>query len=385
MDENSAGSVLSSVSGVPTVPTETVSGTLAATATVTATAAGMKADGMAGLFGGGAAGSSDTEKEKEKEREKDRFHDKITCICSKDMSIITNIVNAILGVSVFLVPWGFQMSGTVGGALVVCLVACCSYQTSLAMVTVQQTLLAKRKEVYDYPEVVSACLGPLGGQIVGLATVVSCAGASISYLIFLGHLLDSLLHVDFVVVLIAVSPILVLLSWIRSFQDLSVFAGLGSGFVMLTIVLITFDNRTDSTLAQLVMSGPTFKSGVTGFFGPATFLFTVHYCVMAISSEALRERSAHRTRVRSVHHLDSSFSVDARTPRLPHLESSSGELDSSDGKDPATHHAFNMSRPLFWAYVISCAIVIFHGTTAMSVYRHHRSDFAGWTISCYNK
>jgi hypothetical protein len=46
-------------------------------------------------------------------------------IWSKDMSVISNVVNAILGVSVFLVPWGFHMSGTVGGARIVWLLAFC--------------------------------------------------------------------------------------------------------------------------------------------------------------------------------------------------------------------------------------------------------------------
>jgi amino acid permease len=292
-------------------------------------------------------------------------------IWSKDMSVISNVVNAILGVSVFLVPWGFHMSGTVGGALIVCLLAFCSYQTCLAMITVQQKLLVRSGEVHDYMEVVTSCLGPAAGQIVAVATVISCMGASISYLIFLGRLLSSFFDVGFVSVLMMTTPFLLMLAWIRSFHELSIFAGLGTLFVLSTILLICFDNQTERSLSKLIAEAPLFDSQATSFLGPATFLFTVHYCVMAISSEALREKSATKSRIHSVLHLESSFSVPSTVSRVLSLDSPRPPpVIHSDGKD--SDHTGSICRPLQIAYAVSSAIVIFHGITGMAVYRHQQ-------------
>lgn len=337
---------------------------------------------------------------------------------SKNTAIVSNVSNAILGVSVFLVPWGYQMSGTLGGTLIVLLVAFCSYQTCMSMIIVQQSILLKTGEVCDYSEVVSACLGPVGGHVVGICTVISCLGASISYLIFFGHLLSSLLSIHYATVVFGSVPFLLLLAFVRSFHELSVFAGAGTVFVAATILLIALDNNSPSTsLFSLIKSSPVIQfPNMISFLGPATFLFTVHYCVMAISSEALREANAIKSRIHSVRHLEKSFSAVFNTPRkgpsgsfssttpaadiesnpstppqqtdqlhplfntpsddatdntsllANNIQGSNGNNSNKDKDCPIARHTVNFDGPLRTAFALSCVVVIVHGITAMAIY-----------------
>ena len=57
------------------------------------------------------------------------------------ISVIANTMNALLGVSIFAMPWGFAMSGIVGGFLVIIFVSLLAFETVRVLLVAQRYVL----------------------------------------------------------------------------------------------------------------------------------------------------------------------------------------------------------------------------------------------------
>ena len=204
------------------------------------------------------------------------------------VSVVANSTNALLGVNIFAVPWGFAKSGVVGGTVISLAVAALSFSTALHMLEAQRILYVRTGEVKGYPEIAAATLGPAWSTVVQAATAVSCLGGCVSFLIFIGELSGQLFNVDATTaVVLSVVP-LVLLSWIRSFQELTVFTVAAVAAILAAIVMVVVDGQ-DMADTAAVRSTPLFTSTLSSlnYLGPATFTFTIHYCVLSMGAEGL--------------------------------------------------------------------------------------------------
>ena len=206
------------------------------------------------------------------------------------ISVVANSTNALLGVNIFAVPWGFSKSGMVGGTLISIGVAALSFGTALNMLEAQRFLYLRTGEVKGYPEIAAATLGSVFSTVVQVATAISCLGGCVSFLIFLGELCGQLFDIEpTTAVTISIVP-LVLLSWIRSFQELTVFTVAAVLAILAAIVMVVIDGQ--QTMKQTGMnlaSTPAFTSlpSSLNYLGPATFTFTIHYCVLSMGAEGL--------------------------------------------------------------------------------------------------
>jgi hypothetical protein len=89
------------------------------------------------------------------------------------------------------------------------------------------------------------------------------------------------------VILVATVP-LVLLSWIRSFHELTFVTVFGVVALVLSVLILLYDG---SHSLQDVQTTPLVETHtIFSFVGSATFLFTIHYCVLSIGAESLRSK-----------------------------------------------------------------------------------------------
>jgi len=205
---------------------------------------------------------------------------------SKQPVMFLNILNALMGVSIFAMPWGFVQSGICGGIFVLTFVAYLSYDTAKVLLKTQRILFYKTGNVYSFPEICSNILGPIFGPIVKIATCISCIGGCAGYLIFLGELCSQLFSVSFTQAVLFSSIPLTLASWIRTFKELSVITILGVFSLIISVLAILYDGSLNQVarIDDIVI----FKTeSFLEFVGPVTFLFTIHYCVLSMGSEAL--------------------------------------------------------------------------------------------------
>ena len=113
-----------------------------------------------------------------------------------DLPIISNVSSAILGVSIFAMPWGYSQSGVLGGCILTILVAILSFLTSRALLLTQKSIYMKTGEIKDFSDIASDVFGhSIWGTTVKVATAVSCLGGCVGYLIFLGRLCMSSIFV----------------------------------------------------------------------------------------------------------------------------------------------------------------------------------------------
>jgi multisubunit Na+/H+ antiporter MnhG subunit len=203
-----------------------------------------------------------------------------------EVSVAANTMNALLGVSLFAMPWGFQQSGVLGGLTVLIIVAILSYDTARMLLVSQKVLYMRSGEVKSYPQIAGSILGPRWSNVVKVATITSCLGGCTGYLIFFGETVGQALQLSgSTVILLATIP-LILLSWIRSFRELTLFTVVGVCALIVAVIIIFIDgsHKLDRNVSDL----PMFETNTfMNFIGPATFLFTIHYFLLAMGAEVL--------------------------------------------------------------------------------------------------
>ena len=276
-------------------------------------------------------------------------------LCGTHMAIIANTANALLGVSIFAMPWGFSQAGLIGGALTICLVAPLSYETARVLLVAQRMIFQSSGVVKNYPEIASDVLGKGWALVVKSATVISCLGGCVGYLIFLGEVCGQLFDLPLeVAILGAVFP-LTLLSWIRSFRDLAIFTLIGVFAIVVSCIVVMIDGLRAMENQPADAGHPrlfTLRSA-PNFLGPATFLYTIHYCVLSMGAETLQQPDAAST--------SSSGAMSVTASTLSQRSVLGG------GKHGASSDA-HIARPLAISYALSSLLIILVGSSGYFTY-----------------
>ena len=204
------------------------------------------------------------------------------------ITIIANTLNALLGVGLFAMPFGVQQSGVLGGLAVVVGVAMLSFETARILLVSQKIYFQQTGEVRGYPEIAKAALGPVWGYVVQTTTIISCLGGCTGYIIFFGQTLGQAFELPAKTVIQAAVIPLILLSWIRSFHELTLITVFGVVALMLSIVCLFIDGSNSA--ADMESTPLIIPATILNFVGSATFLFTIHYCVLSIGAESLRSK-----------------------------------------------------------------------------------------------
>jgi hypothetical protein len=304
------------------------------------------------------------------------------------VSVVANTLSSLLGVSIFAMPWGFSRSGIVGGSLITAFVALLSFETTRVLLESQRVLYFRTFEVKSYPDIAAATLGPTYSTVVHIATAISCLGGCVGFLIFLGELTGQLLGISHMTgVMYAVVP-LILLSWIRSFQDLTIFTIIGILAIVGSIFAIVADGYSfmNNTILKETPLFLPFNNTLT-FLGPATFCYTIHYTVLAIGAEALISSKKN-------HIIPSSANTEEdKTEEYLGSETIAGDsckISVNNLKTPVSIVKFDtlkhesvpdISRPLALSYVLTYLLVAFFGASGFIFYR--TSDIIRYSILLY--
>lgn len=210
----------------------------------------------------------------------ENFRDRVT--------IVANTLNALLGVALFAMPWGFQQSGVLGGSLVVIVVAALSFETARILLVAQKVYFQQTGEVKGYPEIASAALGPMWHYVVQATTIISCLGGCTGYIIFFGQTLGQAFALPAETVILVATIPLIFLSWIRSFHELTFVTVFGVFALLSSVVILLIDGSEQ--MVDVQTTPLVIEATILNFVGSATFLFTIHYCVLSIGAENLRSK-----------------------------------------------------------------------------------------------
>lgn len=236
-------------------------------------------------------------------------------VSAYNFGTISNLLSTLISGSMFSLPWSFHIAGVYGGSVVVLIIAVISYETIRALLSAQREMYLKTGDVVGYPELAARLLmSDNWSNAIQTATVISCIGGNIGYLIFIGGIASQLLDQPSLHTTIVAAIALIFLSFIRSFSDLSIFTSIGvvanlSSFVAVFGMGLTLDSSTYEVIYFRMY--PTMT-----FVGSATFMFGIHYCIVSMGAEIL-------TRYKEMHYHD-EYSTPVPTRRvvspLPTLE-----------------------------------------------------------------
>jgi len=280
-----------------------------------------------------------------------------------ESSMMFSILNTLLGVSLFAIPWGFALSGSLGGLLTVSIVAYFCYETIRILLVSQGVLYYKTKRIMSYPEMVGYAMNEPWPGIVKMATLISCLGGCIGYLIFLSELCWQLFGISQTTSVIVATIPLMALSLLRGFRELAIFAVIGFWIIVIALLIIVFDGfavDTGGDGISHILETPLFGStkSIMKFLGPATFTFTVHYMLTAMGAEFLAPRP------------DTPATTPLSSPAMSFnrpTSSSSNRRRDNDALQGMNAHV--LLSPLASAFTISCCIIIVFGITSNALFR----------------
>eukprot|EP00602_Paraphysomonas_sp_CaronLab_P009621 CAMPEP_0185022382 /NCGR_PEP_ID=MMETSP1103-20130426/5104_1 /TAXON_ID=36769 /ORGANISM="Paraphysomonas bandaiensis, Strain Caron Lab Isolate" /LENGTH=308 /DNA_ID=CAMNT_0027554429 /DNA_START=187 /DNA_END=1113 /DNA_ORIENTATION=- len=196
-------------------------------------------------------------------------------------------MSILLAAAIFSIPWSFFEAGIFGGLVIVSFSSFLSCRTIMALLEAQKSLYLQSGQVYDYPDIAAKYLGGRGwATSVITATSVSCIGGCAGFVIFIGQICSQELGLPLKYSIGLLSIPMIFLSWIRSFRELAVFTVFGVCSVVLAVGAIFIEGYPVDQSTLEVKSLDIIPT--IAFLGNATFLFTIHYCVLAMGAETLR-------------------------------------------------------------------------------------------------
>jgi hypothetical protein len=208
-------------------------------------------------------------------------------ICAERIGNTANTMSVLLAAAIFSIPWAFFEAGIAGGFVIITFASGISCSTILSLLKAQRDLYFECGEVFDYPDLASRYLGSsYWGSTVRTATTISCVGGCAGFFVFIGQICSQELELPLEQTIALLCIPMILMSWIRSFKELSIFTAFGVFSIVFSVIAILIEGFPVQRSSLVIRIFDPIQS--FGFIGNATFLFTVHYCILSMGAEVLQ-------------------------------------------------------------------------------------------------
>ncbi|KAK1652747.1 hypothetical protein QYE76_070552 [Lolium multiflorum] len=209
-----------------------------------------------------------------------------------------NVVVSIVGTGVLGLPYAFRAAGWVAGSIGVAAAGFATLYCMLLLVDCRDKLQKEETEEpcdvhYTYGDLGDKCFGTVGRCLTEILILVSQAGGSVAYLVFIGENLQSVFSQSmssagfiFAVLL----PVQIALSFIRSLSSLSPFSIFADVCNVLAMAMVI---RKDLQLIDHPFANRSAFNGVTAIpfaFGVAVFCFEGFSMTLALESSMAERR-----------------------------------------------------------------------------------------------
>merc|ERR1711965_1267494 len=151
----------------------------------------------------------------------------------------------------------------------------------ISLFTLQAMLQAKNEAVSrgwgaanSYADIARATMGPLGGRVVDVMTVITCFGICASYMVFMAATLSDVVSMSQLRLVVFLTPVMMALSWLRDLSYVSVTSALGNISVYSGMAFAAFP-------AGIAWAHPAAAASI---FGSVAYLFFIHFTLPEIES-----------------------------------------------------------------------------------------------------
>lgn len=204
---------------------------------------------------------------------------------------VANIAKAVMGAGVFSLPWATSQGGLIFVPAFICGAALLALYTLSILVAAKRALLADQPAAVavlsSYTGIVETALGPTAGRVAEVMNLACCFGICSAYLVFIASTLATVVAPGGGVgaqtaAVLAITPAMIALSWLRSMAGVSVMAAVGNASVLAGMAFVVYSAASAPwQLASVPLAAPrSFGS----YFGSVAFLFFIHFTLPAIES-----------------------------------------------------------------------------------------------------
>lgn len=228
-------------------------------------------------------------------REDGKAHGRGGATCAQTLG---NVVVSIVGTGVLGLPYAFSAAGWVAGSLGVAAAGCATLYCMLLLVDCRDKLAEEETEEpchvhYTYGDLGEKCFGTIGRSLTEIFILVSQAGGSVAYLVFIGENLHSIFGqsmspAGFIFAILL--PVQIALSFIRSLSTLSPFSIFADICNVLAMAMVI---RKDLQLIDHPFANRNTFNGVWAIpftFGVAVFCFEGFSMTLALESSMAERR-----------------------------------------------------------------------------------------------
>uniref|UniRef100_A0A0D9WWZ9 Amino acid transporter transmembrane domain-containing protein n=1 Tax=Leersia perrieri TaxID=77586 RepID=A0A0D9WWZ9_9ORYZ len=209
-----------------------------------------------------------------------------------------NVVVSIVGTGVLGLPYAFRTAGWVAGSLGVAAAGCATLYCMLLLVDCRDKLEEEEYEEtchghYTYGDLGEKCFGTIGRWLTEILILVSQAGGSVAYLIFIGqnlHSVFSQLMSPAAFIFAILLPVQIALSFIRSLSSLSPFSIFADVCNVLAMAIVI---KEDLQLFNHPFANRNAFNGLWAIpftFGVAVFCFEGFSMTLALESSMAERR-----------------------------------------------------------------------------------------------
>lgn len=293
------------------------------------------------------------------------------------------LINVLLGVSIFSIPWGFYHAGYVNGSLIVAVIAIMSFETVNLLLDIQRKIYQRTGKILDYSEISNLTLGSNCEILVKICTIVSCLGGCVGFLIFLGEVTSQMFTISHQVSTgITVFLLIFLEIFDKSINIFPLLTKFGMISIIISLVSTLIDGLMKDGTRSDAFPDTAIESNYLNILGPCTFLFTIHYCVMQIRTDEIVGANSLNTshNVRDHDSLESNSIVD-------NSASDNSKIVLSEGNNSGVY-VKPMTKSLALSYIISVILIISFGISGVLLYKNtgHVLDSNGnIKIGCEDK
>ena len=199
-----------------------------------------------------------------------------------------NLIKALLGYGCLALPWCFQQVGFAAGIVTVFVLGWLSNHTISLLLHSKYSLARRGISAASYSDLAEHVLGKPFGLVVKVATAVSCFGTCGAYIVCLSGMVSELFPIARAWVVLALVPVLLISSWIRTFRRLSSYSLFGNAMFLCAVGLALWDGATQQ-FDPIPDLFTTFRpEKIPQVVGVVAYLFTIHYVALPIEQETKR-------------------------------------------------------------------------------------------------
>jgi amino acid permease len=204
---------------------------------------------------------------------------------SSNCATFVNLCKCFLGAASFSLPWAYQQAGLVGAFVGTLIFFAISNFSLKALARSARMATTYSNQTPSYGDIGQAAFGPIGKFLAWFGVLAMTAGVCGTYLVFVADALQIFTGLSTISSILLTLPLLIPLSWLRSYKWLAPVSGVGLIALLCSLVVVVIYgglNPVQDFEAFVEKPDIVLLDTFPLFVGNIAFLFLIHSVAVPI-------------------------------------------------------------------------------------------------------